>query len=209
MKRILSLRRVSLALVLVLLAVAGLLEAQTTSTQDREIQRFVIPGTANTTGYRVHASATAAHLGVAIPRGNIAAMGGYKTMIHFAHGDQTSATLTDSIVPLAGSARPSDSGSGVNYQRMPYTGSIMAVAIGSSAAVTAGRITARATILRAGGVYRTNLTTILDGGQYQVAQQERGIDIFNATEGIGCQLSTTSNFAPVTAEVICTIIVEF
>ena len=191
----------------VVLALAALLEAQTTGINDQETQRFVLPGT-NTTGYRVHASN--AHMSIAIPRGNIVAAGGYKTLIHFAHGDQTSATITGSIMPLAGSARPSDSGSGVNYQRMPYGGSIMAVAIGASSAVTAGRITARATVLRIGGVvYLTGLTALLDGGQYQVSQQERGIDTFTSGEGIGCQLTTTSNYTPVTSEVVCTVVVEF
>ena len=195
---------------LIIFAVVGLLEAQTTGINDREIQRFVIPGTANLTGWRVHASAIAAHMSLVIPRGTIVAAGGYKTMLHFAHNEQTVPALTNNAMPLAGSARGGDAGAGVNYQRMPFGGSIMGLAIGTSAAVTAGRITARATVLRIGNVvYATGLTALLDAGQYQVNQQERGIDTFTSGEGIGCQLTTSADYAPATSETVCTVVVEF
>lgn len=49
---------------LVLLALAGLLEAQTTGPNDQEIQRFVVPGT-NTTAWRVHSSGSVMNLTLA------------------------------------------------------------------------------------------------------------------------------------------------
>lgn len=193
----------------VVLALAALLEAQTTGINDQETQRFVLPGT-NTTGFRVHASN--AHMSVSIPRGNIAAMGGYKVAFVYAHGDQSSASLTNSVMPVAGTTRPSDSGSGIAYQRVPFKGSVIGVAIGASTALTAGTATAEATILRAGDVvFGTGLTTVLSSSspQYNAAQRERDLSTFTAVEAVGCRLTTNAAFAPVTAELVCTVIIEF
>ena len=195
---------------LIIVAVAGLLEAQTTGINDREIQRFVLPGT-NTTGLRVHASNV--HMSLALPRGNIAAMGGYKVAFVYAHGDQSRINLTASAMPIAGTIRPSDSGSGVSYQRVPFKGSVIGVAIGASTALTAGTATAEATILRAGDlVDPTGLTVVLSSvgsTQYNAARQDREISNFTALEGVGCRLTTNAAFAPTTAELVCTVIIEF
>lgn len=206
-------KRALIVAVLILLAAAGLLEAQTTGITDREIQRFVVPGSANRTGFRVHASNTAVHMSLTIPAGNIIARGGYKTMVAFAHGENTKPSLTDVAMVLAGSARPTESASGVSYQRTPFAGSIIGVTIGASAALTAGSATAEATWREIDGtVRRSFLTAVISGTaatQFNATAQARGVNAFTASDGIGCQITTSSDLLPVTAEMVCTVIIEF
>ena len=193
---------------LILLAVAGLLEAQTTSIDDREVQRFVLPGT-NTTGMRVHTSA--AHMSLTLI-GQIAAGGGYKVSFAYAHGENIVQSTTNAVMPIAGTTRSQDSGSGVSYQRIPYAGSIIGISIGASTALTAGSATAEATIFRSNMVIATGLTaTIASSGdlQYATVAQARGLDGFTPAEAIGCRLTTSADLAPRTAEMVCSVIVEF
>ena len=201
-------KRVLIVAGLVLLAAAGLLEAQSTGPNDQETQRFVLPGT-NTTGWRVHASR--AHMSLALPRGNIIAAGGYKVAFAYAHGGNVVVNSTNVAMPILGTAsQVSAISPGVLYQRVPYEGSIMAISIGASAALTAGTVTAEATIRRPDGtVYPSGLTAALTtGDQFATNTQARGRSVFTDLEGVGCRLTATSAVTPVTAEVLCTVIVE-
>ena len=203
-------KRALLVAPLIVLALAAPLEAQTTGIEDREIQRFVLPGT-NTTGFRVHANRS--HMNLTLPSGNIVAIGGYKVAVAFAHPENMKPSLTNEAMPLVGTARPGDSGSGVPYQRTPFAGSIIGIAIGASTALTAGSATAEATIRELSGTVRAmGLTAVISGTaatQYNATAQARDLDRFTSSDGVGCRITTSSNLAPVTAEIVCTVIIEF
>ena len=206
-------KRALIVAVLILLAGASLLEAQTTGINDREIQRFILPGT-NTTGMRVHASRV--HMSLTLPAGNIIAVGGYKVAFSYAHTGNVSVNISNAAMPVAGTAGPQGPtgplAAGVAYQRTPFAGSVIGVAIGASAALTAGSATAEATIRQFDDAVRaTGLTAVIAGTaatQFNATAQARGISVFSTTDSIGCRLTTTADIAPLTAEVVCTVIVE-
>jgi hypothetical protein len=206
-------RIVLLAVVLVGLT-AGLAQAQSVGINDQEIQGFFLPGT-NTKAFRVHASRTA--MGLILAHGDIVAVGGYKVPFTFAHGGRTQVSLSNVAVPVAGTAGASaGSGTGVLYQPAATRGSIIAIAIASSTALTAGTGTCEATVLEqaggAGTLRTTGFTVALDAGtgytRYRATTQARGLTTFTNGDAIGANLSTSSAFAPTSAELACTIIVE-
>ena len=206
-------KRALIVAVLILLAGASLLEAQTTGINDREIQRFILPGT-NTTGMRVHASRV--HMSLTLPSGNIIAVGGYKVAFNYAHTGNVSVSISNAAMPIAGTASATGTtgplAAGVAYQRTPYAGSVIAVSCGASAALTAGSATCEATIRNFDDtVVATGLTAVISGTgatQFNATAQARGLDVFLTTDSIGCRLTTTADIAPLTAEVACTVIVE-
>ena len=196
---------------LIVFAVVGLLEAQTTGITDREIQRFVLPGT-NTTGHRVHASRV--HMSLTLPSGNIIARGGYKTLIAFAHPEATKASLTNVAMVLAGAGLRS-SNAGVSYQRAAFAGSIIGITLGASTALTTGTATAEATILpfNSTTVQPTGLTVTLDAAlatsQFNAEERARGLFAFTGADSVGCRITTAATLAPVTGVLACTVIIEF
>src|SRR5438046_924091 len=150
MKR--TLRRIAVLALTVVLGTAALLEAQSTGLTDTEVQGFVLPGTA-LKGMRVHGNRS--HMSLALPYGNIIARGGYKIPYTYSHGDQIKASVSAAAMPITGTPKQNVNASGVAYQRAPYAGSVIAIAVGTSTAITAGSVTAEATILRNGAVVAT------------------------------------------------------
>lgn len=203
------LRRIAVVAICVLVASAALLEAQTTGVNDQEVQRFVLPG-GNQTGLRVHASRS--HMSLTLPIGKIAALGGYKVAFAYAHGDNTKPSVSAAAMPISGTPKPLVSGSGIPYQRAPYAGSVIGIAVGASTALTAGTVTAEATIRQIDGtVIGTGLTAVLSSAaavQYNATSQPRELDNFTASDGVGCRLTSSSDLAPVTAQIVCTVTVE-
>ena len=196
-----------LTLAIVLLLPAAAVAAN----HDREVQQFFLPGT-NTSGFRVHsARAALAHMNLTIPRGNIWAVGGYKTPLRFVH------TALSGLPPAALTAVAIGlDTTGVLYQRLGYEGNVIGLTLAASDALTAGTATARATIRKttAGTVTvgLTQLTVTLGGAgpsQFASATQARGRDTFRADQEVGCQLTTSANIAPGGAQLACTVVVDF
>lgn len=210
-------QRIGIGLVLLLaLGLVATALAQTTGINDREIQRFVLPGT-NTTGFRVHASAS--EMNIRLPVGDIWAAGGYKTRFSFAHGDRIVINVSNSAMPIAGTSKTSlPTLDGPLYQQPGYSGSVIGVSIASTTTFTAGYAHAEATIYSVTGAVakRTGLIALIGDipglagrRQYHVNTQGKDISTFGATEGVGCNLNTTSTAAPTTLVVVCGVIVEF
>lgn len=203
-----TLRRVAVAALALVVVTAALLEAQTTGPADREIQRFVLPGS-NTTGMRVHSSRTVMSQTLA---GNIIATGGYKAAFTYAHPEFVVTTVTNAHLPIAGTPRAGSSGVA---PLMPSTGgSIIGVSIASSAALTRDAAHVEAVMLRGGlGVVASGLRAVIGGGltntQFAASTQARGLTNFTATDAVTCRLTTDANVRPLTAQIACTVIVEF
>lgn len=179
---------------------------------DLTVHQFFLPGT-NTMGYRVHASRT--HMGVQV-FGRIHAEGGYRVAYTHAHGDRVVVGSTRVAVPVAGT--PANyarfASAGVLYQRVPYQGRVVGIALGSSVAVTAGTITAEATVYDSiNSVERgTGLTTGLDNAantRWNARTISRASAFaFSPPDAVGCRLTTTTTVTPLSLELVCTVIVE-
>ena len=189
------------------LAVVLLLPTGAAATNhDRDVQQFFLPAT-NTPGFRVHtARAALAHMNLTIPRGNIWAVGGYKTPVRFTH--VATASLAAFAIGLHQSA--------VTYQRLGYEGNVLGLTLAASDALTAGTATAVATIRRTAAgtvtVAPTQLSVTIGGpgpSQFASRTQARGRDTFRADQEVGCQLTTSADIAPVGAQLACTVVVDF
>lgn len=189
-------RILGLILLGALLLVPSVARGQT----DLSVQQFFLPGT-NTSAFRVHTNRT--HMNLTIPRGKIQAEGGYKTLLPFTH--VATASLSNFAIGLHQS--------GVTYQRLGSEGSVLGLTFASSEVITAGTADANATIRSGGEVRSAGLTVRLEPGgqrsQYASITQARGLATFTATEEVGCRLNTSSNIAPLSAQLLCTVIVEF
>lgn len=166
-----------------------------------------VPGS-NTSGFRVHGNSSTVNLTVV---GEVTAGSGYKTVTVYSHNGRVVTNTTDTAVPLAGTASVTVGGNaGTLYRSVAGAGSIIAVAIGASTAVTANAAHAEATILSSGTKLATGLIAVIGKGltneTYAITTQARGIDIFKSTEQVGCQLTIDSGFTPVTAGLACTVI---
>ena len=202
-------RRLVLAALAVLLS-AGVAGAQTDLTHEQ----INIPGT-NTSGFRIHGNTSTVNVTVA---GVIAATGGYKVAFPFAHtGSSIVAALTNSAVPVVGSVSGNITGggqSGVLYYRTPTAGSIVAISIMASTALTTQASAHAEAVVIAGmsTTRRTGFTTVigatLTNTQYGSATAARGTYNFTASEGVGCNVSTSTVVTPLTARLTCTLIVE-
>lgn len=185
--------------------------AQTTGVNDVEIERFVLPGT-NTTGFRVHGNRT--EMNLRLPAGDIWAQGGYKVQYGFSHGRRIVQGTSNSNAAAVGTIGVSGT-SGVLYASTPYAGSVVAVAIASSQALTAGYAHAEASVYQVAGdqIFRTGLTAMIGFTETgftrsRASSQAKDLDRFLATEGVGCQMTTTSDLTPASAELLCTVVVE-
>lgn len=194
----------------------SLVLAQTTGPADVEIERFVLPGT-TTTGLRVHGART--EMSLRLPAGDIWAEGGYKVAYTYAHGENIVPSVSNSAIPIAGTTRSGDATSGVPYQRLPSAGSVIGIALASSAALTLGAAHGEAIIFTVGGqAVRTGFTVPIGAGlgsggsattQYNSATRSRLASTpFTAGQAVGCHLTTDARMAPASAELACTIIVE-
>ena len=182
---------------------------------DLTVQSFVCPGGANTQCFRVHASTTEAGLTL---NGEIIATRGYKVAYVFAHtGSQVVADISNGAVPIAGSIADNalPGLSGALWQMAPTHGSIIAVAISSSGALTTGTAAhAEATVLSAGRTSRrSGLTSAIGAAktftQSSITTAARGVYRFQSDEAIGCNISTSTTIAPGTAQLVCTVIVVY
>ena len=213
-------RRLGLAVALVL-AMAGSAWAQT----DLSIQQFLVPGT-NNAGFRVHANRTLGTLDLTLAHGRIVAASGYKGILTYAHNASLS-SLTAALgtpamgshVPITGVVLPAAALQ--THYVMHSRGSIIGVTITASDSVTTGRAHARATIWNPAGVqiagsFRdTGYANAAVIGSSQVSLRHgyktlpRGDYSFNPGEVVGCVFETTSNIAPSSISLACSVIVEF
>lgn len=223
--------RLGVALVLLLaFGVFALALAQTTGPDNVEIQRFVLPGT-NTTGWRVHASGSQANL--RLPAGDLNASGGYRVAYTFAHGSGVARGTTSVDVPIAGSPnRGEGTIDGVLHQMFPTAGSVIGLSIGSSVALTAGYAHAQVTVWNRVDATQSAVATTADATQTspsttglvamigspislsrtRYATMSRSKDLAPAVpagDGVGCQITATGDLRPNTAQLTCTVIVEY
>ena len=199
-----------------LLALAGIGLPSLGSAQDLTVEQFFLPGT-NTSGFRVHASSTEMALTLAGP---IRSTGGYKSYIQYSHAEQVVRGASNVAMPIAGTSLGSGSSTGprilgVVRQRMATTGSIIGIAIASSAALTYGAAHVEATItnIAAGQVNRTEFLAVIGGGltntQFATTTRARGRHPFGTGDAVGCNVNVqVDGVRPLTAELLCTLIVE-
>ena len=196
-----------------LLLLAGLGLPAFGSAQDLTVEQFFLPGT-NTSGFRVHASSTEMALTLLGP---IRGTGGYKSYIQYSHAEQIVRSATNVAMPIAGTSMGSGSSPlvvGVVRHRMATTGSIIGIAIASSAAMTYGAAHVEATItnIATGQVNRTEFRAVIGGGltntQFATTTRARGSHPFGTGDAIGCNVNVEVIVLPMTAELLCTLIVE-
>ena len=89
---------------------------------------------------------------------------------------------------------------------MPYAGSIIGISVASNEARSAGTLTVDAT--KDGTA--TGLQAVLDDdpNQYAYATQAKDTDTFTAGQRIGVKITTDGDWAPTTADIVVTVIVE-
>lgn len=89
---------------------------------------------------------------------------------------------------------------------MAFPGSIIGISIAANAARSAGTLTVDAT--KNGTV--TGLQAVLDGTntQYHYASQDAESDVFVAGDRLGVKITTTGAWAPTTADIVVTVIVQ-
>lgn len=170
----------------------------------------------STVCFRAHANSSAVG-NFTITGGNIIAAGGYKGAFHFSHGDFVSITNTvPQFVPVAGNSVQGRPTGGVAHILPGYAGSIIGVSIYSSATLTGvSAAHAEAVITNAHGsaLVATGLRAVigatLTNTAAGAATQGRGISNFTASQGVGCYITSSANFAPLTAYLSCVVIVEF
>lgn len=197
---------------------------QTTGSADGEVQRFTFQGN-NVTGWRVHRNSTTPREMNLTLTGDILASGGYKVPYTFSHNNQIGVSIAQTnTVPIAGTAghrvreTPVTYSTGVLYQAAPWEGSIIGVSIGSSAALTARSahaealvfLPATATVLPTG--IRAAIGVMHPGNVTRhntVARTRATSYYFAAGSAVGCRIVTEVGITPLTAELVCTIVVEF
>lgn len=188
--------------------------AQPVGGDDVTIHQFFLPGT-NTSGWRIHGSRTA--MGVII-QDRINAARGYKSLIQFSHNERAAMTVTNVAMPIAGTTGrgTTTNVAGVTRQRMSTAGSIVGIAIASSAVITFGAAHVEATVLNisTGQTGRTELIATIGAGlssgntQFATSTRARDRNPFGTGDAVGCNLSVEASMRPNTAEILCTLIIE-
>ena len=89
---------------------------------------------------------------------------------------------------------------------VPYAGSVMGISIASNAPRTAGTLTVDATV----NGTATGLQAVLDATntQYHQTTQAKDTDAFSEGDRLGVKITTDANWAPETADIVVTVIVE-
>lgn len=198
-------RRLGVLVGLLILAGAAPASAQS----DLTIQSFNCPG-GNTRCFRVHANTSTASLTI---NGDLIATGGYKVAYVYAHANYN-VVSTNVLAPIAGTGPATINATGPLYQRPGYAGSIIGVSIAANTALT-GQGAAHAEAMRFDGTdtVATALTAVIGAGlantQYATTTQARGLDVFTATEGVGCRMSVATSTTPTTAMLVCTVLVVY
>ena len=181
---------------------------------DLTIQNFpCLPPNQTTDCVRVHTdtTSTTARMDMTITGGNINAAGGYKVAFVFAHPNYAVVNSSLTQIPIAGAGPATINATGPLYQRVGYAGSIIAVAISSNTAITAGAAHVEAVRYDGTNIVPTQLRARISaagGGeqtQYNVSTQARGVHIFTSSESVGCRLQTSSAMTPTNAMIACTV----
>ena len=203
-----------LLLAVALLAIAVPVSAQT----DVGVQTFACrPPNAGTRCFRVHENATSTTAGMNVTiLGDVAASGGYKVAHVFAHNGRVIVSASNVLFPIAGTSLPSPATGGPTYVPVPTAGSIIAVSISASTALTAGGAHAEAVVLRGTTTAPSGFIALLDASnsaagpsQYNYNTQARGLDILLAGDRIGCRWSSSSDLAPLTMILSCAVTVVY
>jgi len=132
-------------------------------------------------------------------RKDIEADGGFKNSFNFQQIDvaagQTSVAID--VLGLAGNTE----------YTLPYDGSIVAISIASNAARTGGTLTVKPTV---NGVEQT-LAATLDATNttYHYATQAKDAETFSAGDRLGVKITTDATWAPTTADIVVTVVIEF
>jgi hypothetical protein len=132
--------------------------------------------------------------------GDVNAAGGYRNTAGTWNRIDVPANQTAVALNLLGSTTNSEI-------VMPFAGSVVGISVASNAPRTNGTLTVEARINGAA----TGLTAVLDGTntQYHSAVQAKDADTFAAGARLNVTFTTTAPWAPTTADVVVTLIVEF
>ena len=177
---------------------------------DLTVQSFNCPG-GNTRCFRVHANTTSASVTL---NGDVVAAGGYKVAYVFAHPNYMRVNSSNVQAPIAGAGPATINAVGPLYHRPGVAGTFVGVSIVSNTALT-GTGAAHAEAIRFDGTtaVATGLTAVIGAGltntQYAATTQARGLDIFTASEGVGCRMTVDSAATPTNAILACTVIVAY
>jgi hypothetical protein len=130
---------------------------------------------------------------------DIDATGGYVHQVDYWYQDNVAASQTDVVLNMAGDASRSEIPS-------ILPGSIVGIAVYSNGARTNGTLTVDATI---DGV-ATGLQAVLDATNTQThtATQVRNTDAFTAGQRLGVFITTDALWAPVTADIVVSLLIE-
>ena len=200
----------------VLIVLVGALWLATPAQAQTDLTRAAIPclpPNTSTNCWRIHSDTTTTNTQVTL-LGAVNASGGYKEAFQFAHPNRIVINQTNTAVPVAGTSQTIPASAGPTFVAMPYAGSVIAVSVSTSAAITLGGAHAEVVINHAGNATNTGLIALLDNAgqtQYNTASQARATSgsVFNAGDRVGCRMSTSSNLAPLTMGVVCTVVVSY
>lgn len=128
---------------------------------------------------------------------DIDAPGGHKVVLSF-YDDTVAASQTDVLLPK---------GPGTfKHYAMGYGGSVIGISVRSSDPRTVGTLTVEATI----DATKTGLAATLDGTNtiFKTTTQAKDTDAFSVNNYIGCVITTSSDWAPITANITVEIFIE-
>jgi hypothetical protein len=142
---------------------------------------------------------TSAGVGNIQAEGDIYATGGYKNSFSFAQSNVV-VSQTAVAIDVLGQA-------GNTEYVLPYDGSVVGISVASNAARTTGTLTVDATINGSA----TGLQAILNGSNttYHSGTQGVNTDTFSAGNRLGVKLTTDGSWAPTTADIVVTVIIEY
>ena len=144
-------------------------------------------------------SITMSGTGNLVVENDIYAAGGYKNSFNFTQSD-VAVSQTAVVIDVLGL-------SGNTEYTLPYAGSITGISISSNGARTAGTLTVDATV--DGTV--SGLQAVLDATNTQYHSTTQGVntDTFSAGNRLGVKITTSADWAPTTADIVVTVVIEF
>ncbi len=178
------------------LLVTGKLQVAAESAADKVI---VAKMAATPTGNAIEVQDSAGAQVMAIEKdGDIKGVGGFKQPFLF---KQDNCAAAQSAVPIEIAGQPN-----LAEIVMPFAGSVVGISVISSEARTAGTLAVDATV----NGTATGLQATLDAGnpQSHSATQAKDTDAFNAGDRLGVKITTSADWAPTTADIVVTVIVE-
>jgi hypothetical protein len=136
--------------------------------------------------------------GTLSPTGDMNAPSGTAMELTYWYQDNVAASQTDAVLNMDGNtSRP----------EVPTirSGSVIGIALYTNEARSAGTLTADVTV----DGTKTGLTAVLDDAtQTKTATQAKDTDTFTAGQRIGVKLTTDGTWAPITADITVTVLVE-